>query len=112
MSDRRTLPPELPSPHELLGRAMRSMGRHVNVRGIRWGHVAEIFGLGSTYAGRLCRAFDLDPEEQIGPTEWERLEHALGGEDFELTVEEWDRVSGGADPPPAEERYRERAGDE
>lgn len=108
MSDR--LPEELPSPHELLGRALRSLDRHVADRGVRWGHVAEIFGLGSTYASRLCRAFELDPGEQIGPTEWERLEAVICDEGEELTVQEWDRVTGGAEPPPPAERYREGAG--
>lgn len=50
---------------DLLRRVMPNIGRHLH-RAPRWVHVADAFGLGSTYAGQLCRRFGLDPFTQVG----------------------------------------------
>lgn len=34
---------------------------------LRWVAVMDAFGLGSTYAIRLCRRFGLDPDEELKP---------------------------------------------
>lgn len=94
--------------HDLIGRALRSMPEVVAYRRVRWGHVADAFALGSMAAVRLCRAFGLDPEEEIGPFEWERMEELLYG-DGGLDAEEWTRVTG-EDPPAEGERYQEPEG--
>jgi len=51
---------------ELLERAVRS-ARSTRTRGYhaRWVAVMDAFGLGSTYAWRLCCRFKLDPEEKV-----------------------------------------------
>lgn len=33
----------------------------------RWVGIHDVFALGSTYSRELCRAFDLDPDEQVRP---------------------------------------------
>lgn len=96
---------ELPDPQKLVRRALTNLGTIISRRyaGIRWNAVARLMGLGSTYATILCSAYDLDPDEEIGPTEWEALE-ALFGEDG-IDVEDWERCFE-CDPPPESERYR------
>lgn len=96
---------DLPRAPTLVRRAVRSIHRYVAARGIRWAHVGDLFGLGHTSACDLCRACDVDPEEQVGPYEWERLEELLYGEAEGLDEEEWTRVTG-EEPPPVDERYR------
>ncbi len=68
--------------------------------------MAELFGIAFARAHKLCAAFGLDPHEESGPFEWERLEALLYGDDAGLDEEEWTRVTG-EDPPPADERYQE-----
>lgn len=46
---------------ELLRRAVRSCRKHRGSKPM-WSVVADRFALGSTYAGQLCRRFDLDPD--------------------------------------------------
>lgn len=53
---------------ELLGRAVKSARSRVCHKGeehMRWVAVMDCFAVGSTYARDLCRAFGLDPDEQV-----------------------------------------------
>ena len=53
---------------ELLRRAVtnaRSRLRYKGEKHPRWTAVQDAFALGSTYAGQLCRRFDLDPDELV-----------------------------------------------
>ena len=50
---------------ELIRRAVSSAG-HNGREGVRWGHVRDVFGLGSTYSKQLCRRFGFDPDELVG----------------------------------------------
>lgn len=51
---------------KLIERAVRNA--RPRRRATRWSAVSDQFGLGSTYAMQLCRRFDLDPNEMIGPS--------------------------------------------
>jgi hypothetical protein len=62
---------EQPTDAELLERAVRSarnltVGRHVAHP--RWVAVMWAFSLGSTYARKLVKRFDLDPDEMVKAT--------------------------------------------
>lgn len=82
-------------PEELLRRILRALPRVLNYRysGIRWSAVGAVAGLGSTSATELCRWAGLDPDDEIGLTQWEALEQALMYED-EMDDDEWERVMG------------------
>lgn len=47
---------------ELLRRAVIAAVNRGRKRGPAWAMVTEVFGLGSTYAGQLCRRFGVDPD--------------------------------------------------
>jgi hypothetical protein len=65
----------------------------------RWSHVGSIFSCGSGRPAELCRRFEVDPDEEVGLTEWELAERVLG----ELDEETW-RSTFGCEPPPEDER--------
>lgn len=53
---------------KLLERAVlsaRSRRKNKGEKHPRWVAVMDAFQLGSTYAGQLCRRFDLDPDEEV-----------------------------------------------
>ena len=62
----------LPSPEQLeplLGLAWgvaHNAGMRSPVRRVRWAHVMDVTGLGSTSAAKLCRDHGVDPDEEIG----------------------------------------------
>lgn len=39
---------------------------HGRDRGVRWGHVARAFAVGSRTAAELCRRYDFNPDEMVG----------------------------------------------
>lgn len=52
--------------NELLQRVLRSLHRRGRRRRAPlWAIVADEFALGSTYAGQLCRRFELDPDDSV-----------------------------------------------
>lgn len=63
---------------------------------------ARLFAVGSVAGYELCEAHGIAPESEVGPTEWERLDSALG-ETVDLTEELWEELFG-CDPPPESER--------
>jgi hypothetical protein len=62
MTDVNDIPDE-----ELLKRVLRNFTRRGRSREKLplWSIVANNFGLGSTYAGQLCRRFGLDPDQIV-----------------------------------------------
>lgn len=56
---------ELAVATELLERAVHIAG-HRSPRGMKWGHVGRVFGVGSTRAVELCCKFGIDPDETVG----------------------------------------------
>jgi len=52
---------------ELLRRAVQTARPRGLSRSPRWVAVMQLFLVGSTTAGELCRAFDLDPDEMLLP---------------------------------------------
>lgn len=42
-------------------------GRMSARRMVRWGHVRDAIGMGSTSSAELCRKHGFDPSEQVGP---------------------------------------------
>ncbi|WP_294355852.1 hypothetical protein [uncultured Sphingomonas sp.] len=57
----------MPSDHALLRRAVVSARAAGRARKPRWVAVMDTFALGSTYAGRLCERFGLNPDELVPP---------------------------------------------
>jgi len=51
---------------DLVERAVRNAGRAGDHPFPRWSWVASAFGLGSTSSIKLCRRFELDPDEMVG----------------------------------------------
>ena len=51
---------------ELLRRVMMGMRKPRGARSpYRWVEVMRVFGLGSTYAAKLCRDLGYDPDEEL-----------------------------------------------
>ncbi len=97
-------PVPFPDARDLLERSLKGLGRIISRRqaGVRWHAVGRLTGLGSTYASLVCAAFDFNPDEEIGPSEWAAFEE-LFGESFD--EERWEEITG-EDPPPESERGR------
>ncbi len=89
---------------DLLRYAVKSLHLIARRRQPRWAVAMHLFGTGSTSASRLCLRFGFDPDSEIGPSEWELVERAVCGVDEELTVERWEEIFPGVDPPPEHER--------
>jgi hypothetical protein len=80
----RDLKPDNPAPLETWEDDAALVRRAVaNLNGSRprsrWSRVASAFGLGSTYATRLCRRLGLDPDEVIGDADDRNAEDPKGG---------------------------------
>ncbi len=91
---------------EALRRLLASLPRLISFResGPRWAVIKRGLGLGSTFATAFCRAHGLDPEEVIGPTDWEVAEDVFSPT-VGLTDQDWEKLTG--DPWPEDEpRYR------
>jgi antitoxin (DNA-binding transcriptional repressor) of toxin-antitoxin stability system len=93
-----------PDARVLLERCVKGIGRLLSRRhsGPRREVVHRLTGLGSTYSALLCGTLDLDPDQEIGLTEWLALEELLG-DDFD--EERWLEIFGDP-PPPGDERGR------
>lgn len=50
---------------QLVERAVRNAAARITGALPRWAAVSDTFGLGSTYAKELCRAYGLDPDEKV-----------------------------------------------
>ncbi len=59
------MPLTIYSDKDLIRRALRNARLNAPGEHLRWAAVAEIFGMGSTYAIELCRDYDLDPHEML-----------------------------------------------
>lgn len=88
----------------LLRAAVSHLGVIARRRQPRWAVARDLFSLGSTSAAKLCLRFGFDPDSIIGPSEWELVERAVCGEGEELTVERWDEIFPGIEPPPEHDR--------
>lgn len=55
---------------DLVERAVRNAHRG-HPKGVRWGHVADTFAVGSTSATELCVRFGVDPCEEVGTDDLE-----------------------------------------
>ncbi len=53
---------------DLVERVLMNVGRRRR-KLPRWAHVSDAFAMGSTYSRELCRAFGMDPDEEIGTLE-------------------------------------------
>lgn len=89
---------------ELLRRAVSHLGVIARRRQPRWAVAMDLFVTGSASASKLCLRFGFDPDSEIGPSEWELVQRVVCLEDEELTVERWDEIFPGVDPPPEHER--------
>ncbi len=88
---------------ELLRCAVSRLHAIAERRRPRWAVARDLFSVGSTSAAKLCLRFGFDPDSEIGPSEWEIVERACcyGNR---LTVERWNEIFPGVDPPPEHER--------
>lgn len=60
------LPEAVRADDRILWGVVANAGRLSRERKVRWSHVIDATGLGSTYSTDLCRRFGFDPNETIG----------------------------------------------
>ncbi len=89
---------------ELLRYAVSRLHAIAQRRQPRWAAAMHLFGTGSTSAAKLCLRFGFDPDSEIGPSEWEIVQRAVCSEGEDLTVDRWEEIFPGIEPPPEHER--------